>query len=403
MAQQERLQKKASTTVTGTQHSLEFLQTRPFGRLSKSDTTSRDTIQRKVSGNSSFGHSFGDVAVYPPTNSVIQPKLTIREPGDKYEQEADRVAAQVVQRVEIPEGEELQMKSFVQCREAIDGGDASTEFESSINGARGGGRSLDVGLQRSMGQTIGADFSRVQVHTDDIIQRAFIAVIGPEIPEGSTTLQEGAEKLKELHNEITYYDLKQIENKHFRSPSFDEDIYLIAHGDNPALTRTKEAALGGQNGASLAKIVKIILQKFVKDSNGEKFKGRIILEGCHTAEPILDEEKKKSIGGAMLYDLQENMSQNKFFDKNLAPEAKLGGYLGQAFSSGNYSNGYGTANTEHPLTIKFQKGRKYNGEIGSDGSISYSNDESYLESRWKKELPFGFPDGNEKKKKKKKK
>ena len=38
----------------------------------------------------------------------IQMKLSIGEPGDKYEQEADRVAADVVQRINAPESEEVQ-------------------------------------------------------------------------------------------------------------------------------------------------------------------------------------------------------------------------------------------------------------------------------------------------------
>ncbi|WP_414553471.1 hypothetical protein, partial [Anabaena sp. CCY 0017] len=38
----------------------------------------------------------------------IQMKLSIGEPGDKYEQEADKVAADVVQRINAPESEEVQ-------------------------------------------------------------------------------------------------------------------------------------------------------------------------------------------------------------------------------------------------------------------------------------------------------
>jgi hypothetical protein len=146
-----------------------------------------------------------------PHSLPLQAKLTIGEPGDKYEQEADQVASQVVkqinspeaatssqgqsvQRMEVaeeelqrqpsisdlqrtplplevqreamPEGEELQAKSILQRREAIAVGDASTDLESAINSARGGGQPLDAGLQRSMGQAMGADFSGVRVHTD---------------------------------------------------------------------------------------------------------------------------------------------------------------------------------------------------------------------------------------------
>jgi hypothetical protein len=54
----------------------------------------------------------------------------------------------------------------MQRREKIVGGEASEDLESSIQSARGGGQSLDSNLQAKMGQAMGADFSRVKVHTD---------------------------------------------------------------------------------------------------------------------------------------------------------------------------------------------------------------------------------------------
>ncbi|MFN8932064.1 MAG: DUF4157 domain-containing protein [Pseudanabaena sp.] len=129
---------------------------------------------------------------------TIQAKLNIGEPNDKYEQEADATASRVVQQINSPtqaqsvqreameeedelqmkpfssihrestmeEEDELQMKSLVQRRENIGGGEASTDLESSIQRERGGGQSLDAGLQTKMGQAMGADFSGVKVHTD---------------------------------------------------------------------------------------------------------------------------------------------------------------------------------------------------------------------------------------------
>jgi hypothetical protein len=62
--------------------------------------------------------------------------------------------------------EELQAKSTLQRGESIAGGEASTDLDTAINNARGGGQPLDAGLQQSMGQAMGADFSGVRVHTD---------------------------------------------------------------------------------------------------------------------------------------------------------------------------------------------------------------------------------------------
>jgi hypothetical protein len=71
-----------------------------------------------------------------------------------------------VQREAMSEDEELQAKPILQGQEAMGGGEASTDLESAINSARGGGQLLDEGLQRSIGQAMGADFSKVKVHTD---------------------------------------------------------------------------------------------------------------------------------------------------------------------------------------------------------------------------------------------
>ncbi|WP_218081051.1 eCIS core domain-containing protein [Anthocerotibacter panamensis] len=165
------------------------------------------------------GGMFGVQQVLGQTNppsqnmSPVQAKLTIGQPGDQYDslradslrgeamgiEEADRVAAQVirqihapisapptqgqaVQRQEEPEEElqakpeitalqheampeeDLQAKPTLQRREAS--GEASTDLESAINSARGGGQPLAAGLQQAMGQAMGADFSGVKVHTD---------------------------------------------------------------------------------------------------------------------------------------------------------------------------------------------------------------------------------------------
>ncbi|WP_445633107.1 eCIS core domain-containing protein [Nostoc sp. DSM 114161] len=116
-----------------------------------------------------------------PTAEVVQTKLTIGEPNDRYEQEANRVATSVVRQINLPsgtQGEVVQGKEkeghglrkkpqlMVQRQEAIGGGEASTELASAINSAKGSGQPLDAGLQQSMGQAMGADFSGVSVHTN---------------------------------------------------------------------------------------------------------------------------------------------------------------------------------------------------------------------------------------------
>jgi len=180
----------------------QFLQ-REVAPASESESleSEEETLQRQEEGNEAA----------TPYSITVQAKLTIGEPGDKYEQEADRVASQVVKQINSPEAaqstqgqsvqrqeepveelqakpsisdlqrsplplevqreampaeEELQAKSILQRRAAIAGGEATNDLDTAINSARGSGQPLDAGLQRSMGQAMGADFSGVKVHTD---------------------------------------------------------------------------------------------------------------------------------------------------------------------------------------------------------------------------------------------
>ena len=145
-----------------------------------------------------FGHNIANIPLHrPDTPTPIQAKLTIGEPGDKYEQEADETARQVVQRIHQPQSDkhqresfsdavdeelqkkpegnihngemprvvdELQMKPMVQ--RALDGGMAAFDLETSIQQARGSGQRLADSIKSPMEQAFGADFSGVKVHTD---------------------------------------------------------------------------------------------------------------------------------------------------------------------------------------------------------------------------------------------
>jgi Domain of unknown function (DUF4157) len=116
---------------------------------------------------------------------LIQAKLTVGEPNDVYEQEADRVAAMVVSQIHAPqtvsttqtasvqrqaignEGEELQTKPLIQRKSDLGGMAVSSEIESSIQQARGSGQPLADSIRTPMEQAFGADFSGVRVHTDE--------------------------------------------------------------------------------------------------------------------------------------------------------------------------------------------------------------------------------------------
>ncbi|HEY9802620.1 MAG TPA: DUF4157 domain-containing protein [Leptolyngbyaceae cyanobacterium] len=70
-----------------------------------------------------------------------------------------------LQRQQAPEEEELQMKPIAK-RQGGGGMAATSDLETSINQARGGGQPLADDIREPMEQAFGADFSGVKVHTD---------------------------------------------------------------------------------------------------------------------------------------------------------------------------------------------------------------------------------------------
>lgn len=128
-------------------------------------------------------------AAPPP---LVQTKLAVGPAGDQYEQEADRVARDVVQMLRsqpsesdgpglvAPDGgvrrstvtgvgpvvsQRIQAKSSAPVVGA-QGGELDAETDEAINRAKGGGEPLEQGVRSSMEDAFGADFSAVRVHAD---------------------------------------------------------------------------------------------------------------------------------------------------------------------------------------------------------------------------------------------
>lgn len=159
--------------------------------------------------NLRFGHNFGEIQVVGPCFKHtcppgFQAKLKIGQPGDKYEQEADRVAEQVMRIPEpqvqrkgclsctgkdedeeiratpiadqitplvqrqgrMPE-EEKEEEEIVQARrDTGQSGRVTSEFASSVQSSRRGGQPLTRSARDYFEPRFGQDFSRVRVHTD---------------------------------------------------------------------------------------------------------------------------------------------------------------------------------------------------------------------------------------------
>jgi hypothetical protein len=166
----------------------------------KEQQVSTESLQRQSEGAIQAKSSEGETREKEGQNKEsVQTKLTVGAPGDKYEQEADSMAAKVmrmpdptiqqpiqrqagkgtaavqmqplvnsitplVQRSSGKE-EEVQRKSEVQ--RASDGSSvASGSVENRLAGSKGGGSALPKDVRSFMEPRFGADFSNIKVHTD---------------------------------------------------------------------------------------------------------------------------------------------------------------------------------------------------------------------------------------------
>src|SRR5262249_8344358 len=137
------------------------------------------------------GHNFGRMAVY------YQPKLTVNAPNDVYEQEADRVAQEVVQCLTAPHTEIVQRvpapephpltrpavrhpaPAIMPIAERAGGAAAFTvdpAVEAGIQQARGSGAPLPEQVREPMEQAFGHSFAKVRVHADPSADRLNRAV-----------------------------------------------------------------------------------------------------------------------------------------------------------------------------------------------------------------------------------
>lgn len=140
---------------------------------------------------SDLQRSYGNAYVQRLLKSrAVQAKLTVNPPGDKYEQEADRVAEAVtsastaeVQRQAEEEEEEMQMKragdqtglevqrqeeeeEMIQSKAVSRAPEVSEDLEARIKGEEGKGEPIPDTLRASLEPHFGRDFSEARVHTD---------------------------------------------------------------------------------------------------------------------------------------------------------------------------------------------------------------------------------------------
>jgi len=163
-------------------------------KASSDKSTSTASTTHTASSQPFFGKAGGSVFFEPvPTSTLpfVQAKMTVNKPGDKFEQEADRMAERVmrmpqpeekiqkkeddkiqkkeeekIQRAEAKE-EKIQKKEEEKLQRRGDGvPSVGASTQSAIQNKTTGGQPLSSDVKSFMEPRIGADFSNVRIHND---------------------------------------------------------------------------------------------------------------------------------------------------------------------------------------------------------------------------------------------
>jgi Domain of unknown function (DUF4157) len=102
-------------------------------------------------------------------SGMIQFELKVNEPGDMYEQEADRIAGQVMA---TPAHNGLNGAASIQRATGPSASETATAPASVEQALATSGQPFEPGLRREMEQHFGWDFSRVRVHTGAAAERS---------------------------------------------------------------------------------------------------------------------------------------------------------------------------------------------------------------------------------------
>lgn len=288
---------------------------------------------------------------FPSHGPFLQAKLVIGSAHDPLEQEADRVADQVLA---APAGS-APAAPFLQIQRIEGHATGHTPMApASVDRTLGSpGRPLDLAVQQEMGHRFGRDFSRVRVHTDadaaqtarDVNARAF--TVGTDIVFGPGRFSPATlDGRRLLAHELTHVvqqsgsgPLPPHRPRHQRGLSFSPVTHERIQRDNgkgktapPAWTveelkKTLDACDGGLGIWAKAKKAnndKDPIVKAGKTSSGGVTSGNTI---------TLEETSDRCTAVQVLIQELSNMSRSKDFDK-LSTDALAGDLARDAFIKG---------------------------------------------------------------------
>jgi len=314
--------------------------------------SAKKDMQRSTQCEKSGVQDFSSISILPRSRSSIQPKLKINAPNDRYEQEADRIADQVLQ----TSGQSVQRACHrcksddeqIQTKTKGSGGQtASLGFTNQLAANRQGGHTLNADTKSFMESGMGADFSKVRIHAD-----AHAARLSEEIDARAFT----------LNNHIYF-------NKGEYAPESYEGKRLLAH----ELVHTLQ-----QSGASS------LVQK--EDKEGKKKKEKKKVKHDVKVEVVRETDLKK--GKSKTKGKTKQSAEEKVDDKTTAKatnetsdsDKKVTAEVKRKFGNQGFYAGAGVSATQ---SFSPSVADNYASHIKIGGKWSLLDDASRLSSEMK--------------------
>lgn len=168
---------KRLTSPYGSQRSSGFAIAPPLVQNNPRSPAEAPTLGANHPINPNRGYNFNQVRIHASAPKGLQTKLTVNQPGDVYEQEADQVAEQAMRMIVpspsmvpvMPADDESKDESLLRKETGNTSVQGTTGAPPIVNEVlnSGTGQALDGATRSIMEPRFGHDFSKVRVHTDD--------------------------------------------------------------------------------------------------------------------------------------------------------------------------------------------------------------------------------------------
>jgi hypothetical protein len=202
-----------------------------------------------------FSHELSRIPEHTVANSNVQAKLKVSTPADKFEQEADQVAEQVVHRKNAESSPQTPVTLSNHVAHSNSGSDNATPVDDAIRGALHNGRPLTPEERTFFEPRMGGDFRGVRIHENTIAMDSAKALNARAYTYGQHIVMGRGE-----------YGFSSDRGKKLMA---HELTHVMQNGESDVVHRTPLAAMGAAEWIAAAGLGFTVANEAVKNTSGD--------------------------------------------------------------------------------------------------------------------------------------